>query len=115
MEEDPAEINDHAGFRLNALVSLLPNASWGRLAREFLTVKSDPSTLQTFVNTILGQGWREEGEELDDTELSTRAEPFGLVADEKTGCTGIPEQVRVHCRRRRAAEGSPRGHLRRLG
>lgn len=89
------EVRGHAGFRLNALVSLLPNASWGRLAREFLTVKNDPATLQTFVNTILAQGWREEGEELDDTELSTRAEPFGLVADEKTGCTGIPAEVMV--------------------
>lgn len=89
------EIKGHAGFRMSALISLLPNASWGRLAREFITVKSDPSTLQTFVNTILGQGWREEGEELDDAELSTRAEPFGLVADEKTGCTGIPAQVMV--------------------
>lgn len=89
------DIKGHAGFRLNALVSLLPNASWGRLAREFLTVKNDPSTLQTFVNTILAQGWREEGEELDDAELSTRAEPFGLVANEKTGCTGIPAEVKV--------------------
>lgn len=89
------EVQGHAGFRLNALVSLLPNAAWGRLAREFLTVKNDPTTLQTFVNTILAQGWREEGEELDDAELSTRAEPFGLLADEKTGCTGIPEQVMV--------------------
>lgn len=89
------EIQDHAGFRLNALVSLLPNASWGRLAREFLTVKNDPTTFQTFVNTILAQGWREEGEELDDTELASRAEPFGLVANAETGCCGIPEQVMV--------------------
>lgn len=89
------EIEGHAGFRLNALVSLLPNASWGRLAREFLTVKNDPTTLQTFVNTILAQGWREEGEELDDAELSTRAEPFGLVAEEEKGCTGIPAEVMV--------------------
>lgn len=89
------EIKAHAGFRLNALISLLPNASWGRLAREFLTVKNDPSTLQTFVNTILGQGWREEGEELDEAELSTRAEPFGLIVDAETGIMGIPEQVMV--------------------
>lgn len=89
------EIFGHAGFRLNALVSLLPNASWGRLAREFVTVKNDPTTLQTFVNTILGQGWREEGEELDDAELSSRAESFGLVANAETGATGIPEQVMV--------------------
>lgn len=89
------EISGHAGFRLNALVSLLPNASWGRLAREFLTVKNDPSTLQTFVNTILAEGWREEGEELDDVELSSRAESFGLAVDAKSGCTGIPQQVMV--------------------
>ncbi len=72
------EVKDHAGFRMNALISLLPNASWGRLAREFVTVKNDPSTLQTFVNTILAEGWEDESDELDDIELATRAEDFGL-------------------------------------
>lgn len=72
------EVEGHAGFRLNALVSPPANAAWGKLAVEFLAVKDDPSTLQTFVNTILAQGWREAGEELDDTELASRAEPFGL-------------------------------------
>ncbi|GAC1040289.1 phage terminase large subunit family protein [Rhizobium sp. No.120] len=74
------EVKDHAGFRMNALISLLPNASWGRLAREFVTVKNDPSTLQTFVNTILAEGWEDESDELDDIELATRAEDFGLEA-----------------------------------
>jgi phage terminase large subunit GpA-like protein len=89
------EIAGHAGFRINALVSPHKNASWGILAQEFLAAKSDPGSLQIFVNTILAEGWREEGEELDDAELSTRAEPFGLVGDEKTGCTGIPAEVMV--------------------
>lgn len=89
------EITGHAGFRINALVSPHKNASWGILATEFLAAKSDPGSLQIFVNTILAEGWREEGEELDDAELSTRAEPFGLVADEATGCTGIPAEVMV--------------------
>jgi phage terminase large subunit GpA-like protein len=70
----------HAGFRLNALISGLANASWGKLAAEFIAAKADPATLQTFVNTILGQGWREAGEELDEAELAARAEPFGLDA-----------------------------------
>ena len=61
-------------------MSLLANASWGRLAAEFLTAKEDTDELQTFVNTILGQGWRDQGEEVDDAELSARAEPFGLSA-----------------------------------
>ncbi|NBN64759.1 phage terminase large subunit family protein [Pannonibacter tanglangensis] len=74
------EVQGHAGFRLNALVSLLANASWAKLAAEFIAAKDDPARLQTFVNTILGQGWREDGEELDDAALAARAEPFSLDA-----------------------------------
>lgn len=72
------EVQGHAGFHLNALVSLHANASWAHLAKEFLAAKDDPTTLQTFVNTILGQGWRGEGDELDDERLAERGEAFGL-------------------------------------
>jgi phage terminase large subunit GpA-like protein len=33
------DVVGHRGFRINALVSLLPNASWGQLAREYLDAK----------------------------------------------------------------------------
>lgn len=72
------EVQGHAGFRLNALVSLHANAAWSKLATEFLGAKDDPTTLQTFVNTNLGQGWRNDGEELDETGMQARAEPFSL-------------------------------------
>jgi phage terminase large subunit GpA-like protein len=72
------DFRGHAGFRLNALVSLLANASWGKLAAEFLAAREDPAELQTFVNTILAQGWAEAGAEVDETALAARAEPFGL-------------------------------------
>ncbi|WP_290689980.1 MULTISPECIES: phage terminase large subunit family protein [unclassified Haematobacter] len=74
------EVKGHAGFRMNALISLHANAAWGKLAAEFLAAKSDPVTLQTFVNTILGQGWRSDGDELAESELMARAEPFSLDA-----------------------------------
>lgn len=74
------EVQGHAGFQLNALVSLHANASWPQLVAEFLAAKSDPTTLQTFVNTILGQGWRGEGDELDEKEIADRCEEFGLSA-----------------------------------
>lgn len=74
------EVKGHAGFRLNALVSGLANASWGKLAAEFLAAKDHPDKLQTFVNTILGQGWREAAESIDEGILRGRAEPFGLNA-----------------------------------
>jgi phage terminase large subunit GpA-like protein len=83
-KESGPEGRKHAGFRLSALCSSLANASWGRLAQEFLEVRDQPENLQTFVNTILGQAWRSPGVELDETALASRAEPFGLNA--------IPEQ-----------------------
>jgi phage terminase large subunit GpA-like protein len=75
------EIKGHAGFRINALVSLLPNASWDRLAAECERAKTDDTTLRVFVNTILGQPWKaDEGDELDDAALASRREPFSLDA-----------------------------------
>jgi phage terminase large subunit GpA-like protein len=79
------EVKDHAGFRLNALVSPLANASWGKLAIEFLHAKESPEELQVFANTILGEGWHEGGEEVDETALISRAEAFSLDA--------IPKEV----------------------
>lgn len=79
------EVMGHAGFRLNALVSLLANASWGKLAAEFLLSKDRPEQLQTFVNTILAEGWREAADEVDHDRLVERVEPFSLEA--------IPEDV----------------------
>ncbi|MFC3057862.1 phage terminase large subunit family protein [Paenirhodobacter populi] len=73
------QVQGHAGFRMNALISLHANAAWGKLATEFLSAKDDPTTLQTFVNTILGQGWRSEGDELDEGGMAARAEDFGLT------------------------------------
>lgn len=79
------EVKDHAGFKINSLISPLANASWGKLAREFLSAKNTPEDLQVFVNTVLGEGWRGEGDNVDDEELSARAEPFGL--------SSVPEEV----------------------
>lgn len=71
-------VKGHAGFRINALVSPLANTAWGKLAAEFLAAKHDPALLMTFVNTVLGEGWREQGEEIDETALAARAERFDL-------------------------------------
>jgi phage terminase large subunit GpA-like protein len=68
----------HRGYRLNALVSLLANASWGRLAAEYLRAKDADDTLKAFTNTILAQPWRSAGDELDDMALARRVEPFSL-------------------------------------
>jgi phage terminase large subunit GpA-like protein len=75
------EVRGHAGFRVNALVSLLPNASWGKLASEFVAAKDSPDTLRVFVNTLLAEPWRSDAEsDLNEGELQARAEPFSLDA-----------------------------------
>lgn len=81
------EVAGHAGFRMNALVSLHANASWAKLAAEFLAVKDDVTTLQTFVNTILAEGWRGEGDELSEDDLAARGESIGLDY--------VPEEVLI--------------------
>jgi phage terminase large subunit GpA-like protein len=73
-----AQIKGHAGFRINALVSPHANASWGILAAEFLKAKDSPATLQTFVNLVLGEPWRETQDDLDEHDLARKREPFGL-------------------------------------
>lgn len=72
------EVKGHAGFRINALVSPMANASWGKLASEFVSVKNDPQRLQTFVNLVLGEGWREHADEINDSALVARSERFDI-------------------------------------
>jgi phage terminase large subunit GpA-like protein len=72
------DVKGHASFRLSALVSPLANASWGKLAAEFLKAKDDPETLQPFINCTLAEPWRQEGDEIDESSLASRAEAFGL-------------------------------------
>lgn len=65
-----------AGFHLSELYS-----PWSRIAdmaRAFLEAKRSPETLKTFVNTSLGETWEDEGETVDATGLSERAEEWGV-------------------------------------
>jgi len=71
-------VRGHAGFRINALVSPLANASWGKLAAEFLRDKDDPDALRVFVNTILAEGTGEQDTGVDELELFSRVEPFSI-------------------------------------
>ena len=74
-----SDVRGHAGFRINCLVSPHVNASWGRLAEEFLRAKDDPEELRVFANTVLAEPWRgSEGDGLDEADLAARAEPWGM-------------------------------------
>ncbi|MFU1479062.1 phage terminase large subunit family protein [Roseovarius sp. C7] len=71
-------VEGHRGYKLTSLTSTLPNASWPRLAAEFIQAKRSPTTLKPWLNTVLGEPWRGEGDDLDDAELASMREPIGL-------------------------------------
>lgn len=73
------EVKGHAGFRLNALISMFSTVSWSKLVTEYENaVKAGPSQLQVFTNTVLGQVWSASIEYVTDVMLMARVEKFGI-------------------------------------
>ncbi len=69
----------HASFHIWAAYSLSPNATWGQIAVEFLEAKAGgPEKLKTFVNTVLGETWKERGEAPDWERLHMRRESYAI-------------------------------------
>ena len=100
------EVLDHAGFRLNSLVSLLANCAWGKLAAEYERVKDDDDRLKVFTNTLLGEPWQEAADQIDQIGAGGPCGKFWLRPDSDGGALS----VRWHRLRRRPA----RNHDRRL-
>ncbi len=63
-----------AGFHISELYS--PWSTWGEMAVAFLRAKRFPETLQTWINTSLGETWEDKGETLEPGGLMTRREPY---------------------------------------
>ncbi len=82
-----------AGFHLNALYS--PWVRWAELVDDFLKSKDDPSRLQVFVNTVLGETWEETAEKIDATSLSARREAYDAEVPAPVGVltAGVDIQV----------------------
>lgn len=76
----------HASFHIWAAYSFSPNATWGQLAAEFLAAKDRPEELKTFVNTALGETWRERGDAPDWERIYNRREKYPIGQ--------VPESVR---------------------
>lgn len=63
-----------AGFHISEIYS--PWVTWGEMARNFLEAKKLPETLQTFINTALGETWEDSGEKIDPANLANRREAY---------------------------------------
>lgn len=63
-----------AGFHLSELYS--PWRALKQIVRSFLDAKGDPSRMQVWVNTCLGETFEEAGEQVNENELQERVEEY---------------------------------------
>lgn len=70
-----------ASFHAWGAYSLLANVGWSDIAREFIASRAVPKKLQTFVNTVLADTWKEQGHAPDESRLYRRREAYTLVPD----------------------------------
>jgi len=56
------ESSKRAGYHLSSLYSPLGWYSWSQAVHDFQRAKANPTELKVFVNTVLGETWKEKGE-----------------------------------------------------
>jgi len=76
--KDELENGRHVSFHIWAAYSYAPNASWADIARAFVEAKDNPQLLRTFVNTWLGETWKERGDAPDWERLYERREAYEI-------------------------------------
>ena len=67
-----------AGFHLSSMYSPVGWFSWGDAAKQFEQAQKNPSLLQVFVNTVLGETWTLMGEAPDWKKLYDRREHYKI-------------------------------------
>lgn len=67
-----------AGFHISELYS--PWSTWAGMAESFVRAKRLPETLQTWINTSLGETWEDAGEKLEPQGLLSRREAYNATS-----------------------------------
>lgn len=74
--ERPA-IKHHRGYHLNALYAPVGlGLNWRDVAQKWLNSQGDTAELKGFVNTYLGEVWKEQGDSIEDISLISRLEDY---------------------------------------
>jgi phage terminase large subunit GpA-like protein len=77
--ENPKTKNKKAaGFHLNSLYSPVGWLSWADIAKEWEEAKKSRELLKTFVNTVLGETWKDKGEAPEWRRLYDRREEYQI-------------------------------------
>ena len=75
----PERSNHHRSFQISALYC--PRGigiGWGKLAVEFLEKCKDKNSLKVFINTRLGETFKDDGEKIEWERVKERAQPYRL-------------------------------------
>jgi len=65
------------GYHINSLYAPVGlGLTWHKIAQKWLDVQSDTAGLKAFINTYLGEVWREDGDGADANALIARVEPW---------------------------------------
>lgn len=88
-------------FHLSSLYSPVGWLDWAQISRDFLLVRKDPVKLKTFVNTALGQTWKQsDGETVGSTPLYERRADWGRLPHDRVAflTAGVDVQAdRLEC------------------
>jgi phage terminase large subunit GpA-like protein len=71
-----APFNGARGYRISALYSPFINSTLEKIVAQFEASRGDPTTLQTFYNTVLGEPYDGISEKIDETKIAARAERY---------------------------------------
>lgn len=66
------------GYHLSGLYSPLGWLSWDEIGEEWVKAQGDPVRLKTFINTVLGEVWRDGGDRANEHDLLNRCEDYGF-------------------------------------
>lgn len=82
-EKPGAQKGRVAGFHLSSLYSPVGWVSWGELAELWVNAQKSRERLRTFINTVLGETWKDKGEAPDWKRLYERRDkyPFNSVPE----------------------------------
>jgi phage terminase large subunit GpA-like protein len=77
--KDPSQSSpSKAGYHINSLYSPYGWYSWGDAVQDWLDAQKDVNKLRTFVNTVLGETWKEKGEAPEWNNIYNRREQYDL-------------------------------------
>jgi len=69
------------GYHINALYSPIGMGErWAGIAQQWLNAQGDDSKLKAFINTYLGEVWREDGQQTDPVGLMARLEAYDYAS-----------------------------------